>query len=77
MHSSNDAAAQCQAAANDGDWDDTFALYRRLISSNEVYAISEIEEFGRPWIQCESQNADGSTVSHSLAIDDGGWGRVD
>lgn len=60
-----------------GDWDDTFALYRRLISSNEVLTISGIDELGRPWVEYETQDADGGTTSNSLAVDDDSWVRAE
>jgi len=62
---------------HNGDWDDTFALYLKLISSNEVLTISKIDELGRPWIEYETQGADGGTTSSSLAVDDDSWVRVE
>ena len=60
-----------------GDWDETFALYRLLILNQEVLAIAEIDDEGRPWIEFESLDAEGAMVSHSLAIDDDSWELAD
>ena len=60
-----------------GDWDDTLKLYSELISSGEVLVISEIDEFGRPWISYETRGADGDSISNSLAVDDDSWVRVE
>jgi len=56
-----------------GEWDETIALYRKLISSNEVLTVFQIDESGRPWVECESLDEDGTTISNSLAMDDDSW----
>ena len=61
---------------HNGDWEDTLELYRTLIASNLVLTISEIDEFGRPWIEHETRDEDGTEHSHSLAMDDNSWVRV-
>lgn len=60
---------------HNGDWEDIFVLYRNLISTKTVLAISEIDEDGRPWVECESQGSDGSIIGNSLAVDDDSWVR--
>lgn len=61
---------------HNGEWDETFALYRESISSKVVLTISEFDESGRPWVECESQDTNGNTISNSLAMDDDSWVRV-
>lgn len=58
---------------HDRDWDETLALYFELIANQTVFAISTIDEDGRPWIEFELVEKDGTTVSHSLALDDDSW----
>lgn len=59
-----------------GEWEETFSLYRQLITNEEVLSISEIDEDGRPWIQYESIDEGGATISHALAVDDDSWEHV-
>ena len=55
-----------------GDWDETLALYEHLIATEETLAIDQIDEDGRPWV--EYQWGD---TSSSLAVDDDSWETVD
>ncbi|WP_146602042.1 hypothetical protein [Novipirellula aureliae] len=58
---------------HNGDWDETFALYRDLILRNMVVTVCEIDGAGRPWIEFDSLDADGNIASNSLAVDDDSW----
>ena len=60
-----------------GDWEDTFALYRTLIAGNVVLTISEIDEFGRPWVEHDMLDSNGNVTSNALAVDDDSWVRID
>ena len=58
---------------HNGDWEDTFSLYRELMANQAVLTISEIDIDGRPWVEYETVDGDGCTVSNSLAVDDDSW----
>jgi len=57
---------------HNGDWDETFALYEHLIATEEILAIDQIDEDGRPWVEYQW----GST-SNTLAVDDDSWETAD
>ena len=61
---------------DNGEWEETFALYRQLVAEQAILSIAELDEFGRPWIEFESTDKDGAKVSNALAIDDDSWERV-
>lgn len=62
---------------HNGEWEETFSLIRQLIINQVVLTITEIDEDGRPWIEYESTDSHGSRTSHTLAMDDDSWERVD
>ncbi len=61
---------------HNGDWEETFALYRHLIAEQEILTVAEFDEFGVPWIEYESTDNDGTKVANGLALDDDSWERV-
>jgi hypothetical protein len=61
---------------HNGEWEETFALYRHLIAEQEILSIAQLDEYGRPWIEYESTAEDGAKVSNALAVDDDSWERV-
>lgn len=61
---------------HNGDWEETFELYRRLIFEGETHSIAFFDESGRPWIDYKCVDEHGVEVSHSLAIDDDSWELV-
>lgn len=61
---------------HNGEWEETFSLYHELISSQEALLITAIDEHGRPLIEYESMDKDGTMVSHALAMDDDSWERA-
>jgi hypothetical protein len=65
-----------EAHYHNGEWEDTFSLYRRLIADEIILAISEIDDAGRPWIEFETIDEEGASVSHALAMDDDSWEYV-
>jgi hypothetical protein len=65
-----------EAHYHNGEWEETFSLYRRLIADAEVLSISEVDQDGRPWIEYESIGEGGATISHALAVDDDSWEHV-
>ncbi|WP_417377465.1 hypothetical protein [Gimesia maris] len=65
-----------EAHYHNGEWEETFSLYRQLIADEEVLPISEIDDTGRPWIEYESIDEQGASVSHALAMDDDSWEYV-
>ncbi len=61
---------------HNGEWEDTFALYRLLIANKEVLEIREVDEYG-PWIDYVTFDEDGTKVYHSLYVKDDSWERVE
>ena len=61
----------------DGEWEETFALYRTLISEVVELTVSEIDEFGCPWIEYATIDKSGVAVSNSLSLNDDSWERAD
>ena len=57
---------------HDGDWGETFSLHQHLIATEEILAIDQIDEEGRPWIDYQWQE-----TSHALAMDDDSWEPAD
>jgi hypothetical protein len=55
---------------------DARRLYDRLIAEGVVLAVSEIDEWGCPWIEYHWRHEDGSLEYHQLAIDDDSWELV-
>jgi len=62
---------------HNGEWEETFSLCHELITNQKVLLITEIDEDGRPWIEYETTDKDGATISHALALDDDSWERAD
>ena len=52
---------------------DTRNLYKRLIARGYAQRISEIDEWGLPWIECRFLLPDGRWEYHFLAVNDDSW----
>ena len=62
---------------HNGEWDDTFDLYHRLIQNRSVLVISEFDDQNRPWVEYSEIEPDGTENGHSLAVDDDSWVLLD
>jgi hypothetical protein len=54
----------------------TRRLYKRLITRRRPVRISEIDEWGLPWIHCKFRRPNGGWEYHFLAVNDDSWVRV-
>lgn len=54
----------------------TRRLVRRLITCGRSLRVSEVDEWGAPWVECRFRRPGGGWEYHSLAITEGGWVRV-
>jgi hypothetical protein len=55
---------------------ETRRLFKKLIARRRSVRVFQIDEYGKPWIQCRFQRRNGTWEHHSLAVDDDSWVRV-
>jgi hypothetical protein len=57
--------------------DETRAAYRHLIETKEVLTVSQLDEYGYPWVEFEITDTNGEIEYHSLMLNHDGIQRVD
>ncbi|MEM1119455.1 MAG: hypothetical protein AAGJ18_03355 [Bacteroidota bacterium] len=56
---------------------ETAQLYQRLVNSDLLWRVWQIDEYQSIWIEVNLINVDGKPVFHTLVIDEGTFDKVD